>query len=411
VPIEQNQNRQGPSLRQESRHWVNASIPRQRRFDWRELVIKTMNYTGALNLARRISKSLEIRPDFATAWPLFRRVQNSKFLILCYHGIGESGNPLSSAPSPECFEAQMRFLRRNYRVVSLEEVCRELRSTSVSEPGIAITFDDGYRSAYTVAFSILQKYRLPATVYLTYDSVETDEVAWYDRAFLAMALTPGGELNLDLEGPLRFHLETPEERLRAALEVVAHLRTLPDSRRRDCCALLEKSVKLPRDALANRILTWEQVRTMQRAGITFGSHTLTHPVVSQLAPAELERELADSMRLLEGKLESPVLDFAFPFGKASDCSLAAIEVLSRCGYRSAVTTVAGVNTSQVNPYELRRLQVRPDGSLARFAFDVSRALLQVEEPRALNVLARDPSCAQQDQSPKEIGAAFGGHDA
>jgi len=83
----------------------------------------------------------------------------------------------------------------------------------------------------------------------------------------------------------------------------------------------------------------DQIHTMQHAGIAFGSHTLTHPVVSQLAPAELERELADSKLLLEERLGVRVTDFAFPFGKASDCGSAALNMLSRCGYRSAVTTV------------------------------------------------------------------------
>jgi len=65
-------------------------------------------------------------------------------------------------------------------------------------------FDDGYRSAYTIAFPILQKYRLPATIYLTAESVETGQVAWYDRVFLAISVAPAGEFQLDLESPWYF---------------------------------------------------------------------------------------------------------------------------------------------------------------------------------------------------------------
>lgn len=411
MPTERDSARQLSGLRAESQHWVDASIPHKPLFDWRELVIKGMHFSGALNLARRISRSFEIRPGSSLPLPRLRRVQNPKFVILCYHGIGESGNPLGQAPSREMFEAQMRFLRQNYRVVSLEEVCRELRSTPNGVPGIAITFDDGYRSAYTVAFPILQEYRLPSTIYLTFDSVETSQVAWYDRVFLAMAVAPSGEIQLDLQGPWRFQLNSLEDRFRAALEVVALLRTLPNSQRRECCALLENRIGLPQNALSSRILTWDEIHTMHQAGIAFGSHTLTHPVVSQLSPRELEKELADSKRLLEEKLGVPVLDFAFPFGKASDCSAGAIEMLSRCGYRSAVTTVPGVNTPQVNPYELRRLQVGYDGSLARFAFDLNQAFLRMEETHALNALAVDAAGVQEDQGPRGIGGAFGNPDA
>jgi peptidoglycan/xylan/chitin deacetylase (PgdA/CDA1 family) len=305
----------------------------------------------------------------------------------------------------------MRFLRENYRVASLEEACRELSAGTKTEPGVVITFDDGYRSAYTVAFPILQKYGLPATIYLTVESVETGQVAWYDRVFLAMAVAPSGELQLDLRGPWRFELNSPEDRLRAALEVVALLRTLPNSQRCECCSLLENRIGLPQNALSSRVLTWEEIDTMHQAGIAFGSHTLTHPVVSQLAPQELQQELAASKCLLEKKLGVPVLDFAFPFGKASDCSPAALAMLSRCGYRSAVTTVPGVNTPQVNPFELRRLQVGFDSSLPRFAFDLGRAFLRAEELRALNVPPAGSSSAQGVPSPGSIGGAVGNPDA
>jgi peptidoglycan/xylan/chitin deacetylase (PgdA/CDA1 family) len=400
-----------PALRPESQNWVDASIPHKPLLDWRELVVKGMHYTGALHLARRLARSHEIHPDSSLPFPRFERVKTPKFAILCYHGIGESGNPLGVAPTRHLFEAQMRFLRENYRVVSLHEVCSELSSGAKSEPGVAITFDDGYRSAYTVAFSILQKYRLPATVYLTLESVETGQVAWYDRVFLAMAVAPSGKLQLDLQGPWRFQLNSPQDRLRAALEIVAHLRTLPNSRRRECCALLENQIGLPQNALSSRVLTWEEIHTMHQAGISFGSHTLTHPVVSQLAPQELEQELGASKCLLEKKLRIPVLDFAFPFGKASDCSPAAHEMLSRCGYRSAVTTISGVNTPQANLFELRRLQVGSDGSLARFAFDLGRAFLRAEELRALNVPPAGSSGAQEAPSPVSIGGVLGDPDA
>jgi peptidoglycan/xylan/chitin deacetylase (PgdA/CDA1 family) len=400
-----------PALQPESQTWVDASLPHKPLLNWRELVIKGMYYSGALHLARTLSRSHEIHPDSSLLFPRFVNSKSPKFIILCYHGIGESGNPLGVAPGRELFEAQMRFLRENYRVASLEEACRELSAGTKTEPGVVITFDDGYRSAYTVAFPILQKYGLPATIYLTVESVETGQVAWYDRVFLAMAVAPSGELQLDLRGPWRFELNSPEDRLRAALEVVALLRTLPNSQRCECCSLLENRIGLPQNALSSRVLPWEELDTMHQAGIAFGSHTLTHPVVSQLAPQELQQELAASKCLLEKKLGVPVLDFAFPFGKASDCSPAALAMLSRCGYRSAVTTVPGVNTPQVNPFELRRLQVGFDGSLPRFAFDLGRAFLRAEELRALNVPPAGSSSAQGVPSPGSIGGAVGNPDA
>jgi peptidoglycan/xylan/chitin deacetylase (PgdA/CDA1 family) len=293
----------------------------------------------------------------------------------------------------------------------MEEVCRELRGDSISTPGIAITFDDGYRSVYTTALPILREYNIPATVYLTVETVETGLAAWYDRVFLAMALAPNGNLQLDLDGPWHFELNSSEQRLHAALELVAFLRSLPNSRRCELFALLERKMGLSPQAISGRILTWEQIHSMSKAGISFGSHTRTHPVVSQLSQTELALELSDSKRLLENRIDGPVLDFAYPFGKVSDCSAAALRMLCHCGYRSAVTTVPGVNTPHLNRYELRRLQVGSDVSLARFAFDLNQALLRVEEPRALNTLHVDPSPNHSQYCPTSPAGMTGGANA
>jgi peptidoglycan/xylan/chitin deacetylase (PgdA/CDA1 family) len=374
---------QSSGLRPDSQRWVDASIPRKPFFDWREFVIQGMRLSGALQLARSLSKKFEMRPNSSWMFPRLQRVQSPKFVVLCYHGIGECGNSLLESPTVEMFEAQMRFLRQNYRVVSLEEVCQELNSGKTTQPGVAVTFDDGYRSTYTAALPVLQKYRIPATIYLTYDTVESGEVAWYDFVFAAIAVAPNGRLQLDLPGLMEFQLNSREDRLRAALQVVALLRTLPNTLRLKCCDLLRERVGLSKDEVSGRVLTWAQIRSMQDAGISFGSHTLSHPVVSRLAPEELERELADSKRLLEEKLDRPVLDFAFPFGKVTDCSSESAEVLSRSGYRSATTTVPGVNTPSTQRFEFRRLQVGEESSLARFAFDLDMAFLRTERSQAL----------------------------
>jgi peptidoglycan/xylan/chitin deacetylase (PgdA/CDA1 family) len=411
LPVKPDSQQQSPLLRPESRSWVDASLTRKSAFNWRELVIKGMFYSGLLNLSRRLSEIYEIRPNSSFPLLRFRRVQQTRHVILCYHGIGESGNPLTPAPSRQRFESQMKFLRENYRIVSLARACEELGESKQHEPGVSVTFDDGYSSTYSVAFPILRALQIPATIFLTVESVETGQVAWYDRVFLAMAVAPSGELRLDFGGPWRFQIHSKEDRMRAALETVAHLRTLPDEDRKIHCSALEKMIGLPTNALSSRILNWEQIRQMHENGISFGSHTLTHPVVSQLSSSGLERELGESKRILESKLEAPILDFAFPFGKTTDWNAAAIEVLSRFRYRSAVSTVSGVNNSSTEPFELRRLQVGDDGSLARFAFDLNQAFLRAEEPISLTKPSAGAVPISSEPGTSSIGGTFGGPDA
>src|SRR5262249_23475136 len=193
----------------------------------------------------------------------------------CYHRIGKGGIPIYSWLDSDVFEAQIDYVSKHYRIVSLNELAEGVRHSSESQQAVAITFDDGYRDLYWQALPILRKYRIPATVYLTVEAIESGEVSWYDRIFLALQVVSPGLLKLPAEWPSRLDLSSPGARLGAGLQIVQYLRGLPDQQRREACKYLEQQVPLPESELVDRMLTWDQVREMQSEGIDFGSHTLT----------------------------------------------------------------------------------------------------------------------------------------
>src|SRR5689334_20146088 len=112
-------------------HSPMPAVVRRLRRDYR--VDRSEN--GNLNLRKR---------DHATA------------RILYYHRVNDDNDPFSPAISTALFEAEMRFLRRCHRVVSLDELMRRL-SEGPADPVLAITFDDGYQDNYKNAFPILQR--------------------------------------------------------------------------------------------------------------------------------------------------------------------------------------------------------------------------------------------------------------
>ena len=345
------------------------------KFGWREAMVSVLLHSGGIHALEKFSRFYERRPD--SKWNPFgwRRVASGKYVILCYHRVGTEGIPFYCKLAAKEFEAQMRYIREHYRIVSLEELYSEMKGAAPTGHAVAVTFDDGYRDLYTTALPILQRYRIPATIFLTGRAIETGEVSWYDRVFLILQEWPSKSIDLDLGRHLRFDLGSSDDRLHAAQQIVLALRKLPDERRRGHCAALEKEVTMPPALLSDRMLTWEQVREMQRAGISFGSHTMTHPVVSRLSPELLETELQESRRLLEEKLGTPVLDFAYPFGQPADCGTEATPALVRCGYRSAATTSQGPNVPSGNPFALRRVQIGEDSSLPVFAFRLNQFFL------------------------------------
>src|SRR5207247_7912069 len=114
------------------------------------------------------------------------------------------------------------------------------------------------------AFPILKKYRIGATIFVSTGAIETGELLWHDRILDAfrfatvkhtLSLRPVLAKAKELYGELRLRfVEQVEEMLKPNLD------------------------KSPRD----RMLTWQQIREMHAAGIDFGSHTVTHPVLSRI---------------------------------------------------------------------------------------------------------------------------------
>jgi peptidoglycan/xylan/chitin deacetylase (PgdA/CDA1 family) len=341
----------------------------------RRAVASGLYHTGLLSVMRHFESEHELSNVEGSRLPRLRRSGASKFGILCYHRVGTSGVPVFSRLDPRVFAAQMRYLRKHYRIVPLGQLCRELKDGSSVKPTLAITFDDGYRDLYTHAFPVLQKYEIPATIYLIGKCMETGEAPWYDRIFVALETASSPVLEVVLNEPRKFSLSNPETRAAAAWEIVCYLRSIPDVQRRQWCASFEARTPVPSAELQGRMLNWEQVHAMQKGGVSFGAHTMTHPSVSRLESDALEIELVQSKACLEEGLQAPIEDFAYPFGKPSDCSMAAEELLSRSGYRSAVTTTAGCNTVGINAYRLLRMQIGDDRSISSYSFDLARMLL------------------------------------
>jgi peptidoglycan/xylan/chitin deacetylase (PgdA/CDA1 family) len=318
-----------------------------------------------------LGRFCELKRDTPGGLPRLCKAAHPKFAVLCYHRIGTGGIPLFSELPAELFEAQMRYIRHRFRVFSLDELCAEMQRPTRRSDAVAVTFDDGYRDLYAHALPALKKYNIPATIFLPVASIETGEVPWYDRIFLALRVFPQEQLGITLGARRIFRLDSLQARLEAAAAIIGYLRTIPDERRKEYCRGLEERFVLPADQLKNRMLTWEQIREMSREGITFGSHTMTHPAVSQLTAEQLERELGDSKRILEQRIGCAAPHFAYPFGKPEDCGAAALPVLQSHGYGSAATTLEGVNQPGDSRYELRRTQIVNERSLSMFIFKLN----------------------------------------
>lgn len=331
----------------------------------RELIASCVQNSGVLGAMRRMGNNREwVSSDRGLPWP---RKAEPRFVILCYHRVGLAGVPLYSKLDPGVFESQMRYLRKYYRVLSLTEVLGEQQRPVSARPAVAVTFDDGYRDLFDYALPALQKYSIPATIFPIVEAIETGVAPWYDWIFVAIFDHPGSFVDISLEEPTRLPLDSAYSRLAATDRIVRWLRRKPEHFRREFLQEFLSQFPADKHQLANRMLTWDQLRVMQTNGVSCGSHTLTHPVMSRVNPEQKIRELRDSREILQRQLGGRIEHFAFPFGQPSDCLGVLPEDLRSCGYRSALTMSPGVNRQGTNPFSLLRVSIGEQRHLPLFA--------------------------------------------
>jgi peptidoglycan/xylan/chitin deacetylase (PgdA/CDA1 family) len=109
-------------------------------------------------------------------------------------------------------------------------------------------------------------------------------------------------------------------------------------------------------------LTVAQVRALLARGWELSSHTFTHPDLTTLGRARLDREVAGSRAALRRLFRVPVNFFCYPYGRASAAVRAAVR---RAGYTGATTTQAGVASARTDRWMLTRISVGPRDSPAR----------------------------------------------
>jgi peptidoglycan/xylan/chitin deacetylase (PgdA/CDA1 family) len=312
----------------------------------RELVAKTLYWSGVPFL---LSQFLE----------------RDVLLVLNYHRIG---NPDQDLFGPELFSAtadelsdQISFLKRHVSLVALEEALAFLDGTTKQKPRrcrVLITFDDGYLDNYELAFPILRSHGVQAIFFLVADMIGSCCVPWWDR--IAYMLKTGRRRRFSLCYPADLVVDIEENGIKRSLRDVLSLYKRPDNTdsTRFILDLKERSKGDDPPAKLRRFLSWGEAREMISAGMMIGSHTCTHPVLSQLEPEQQRHELARSRALLGKQLGINTDVLAYPVGNSNSFSDETERIAQDVGYRAAFSFYGGTNLpGMTRKYDVKRVGV------------------------------------------------------
>jgi len=274
--------------------------------------------------------------------------------ILIFHRILSVPDPLRPGMPDACrFDRLMGFFAKNFNVLPLAEAVNRLKAAILPRRACCITFDDGYADNLTIALPILEKYRLPATVFVASGYLDGKRM-FNDIVIDAIAHAKVEVLDLrSLELGI-YQLTNVDEKLAAVSAILERIKySQPELRNQQVQEIVKAAGCGPLSQ--NIMLTSDQLRELSNRGIEIGGHTCNHPILTSLDDEEALNEIVVGKQQLEAIIGKPVTSFAYPNGKPGrDFAPRHVELVKQAGFTLAVTTAHGVADAYSDVFQLPR---------------------------------------------------------
>jgi peptidoglycan/xylan/chitin deacetylase (PgdA/CDA1 family) len=300
---------------------------------------------------------------------LIRHLKLSQYLwssrkngIYCFnfHRIGNADNcqfdPCVYSCTQEALEEHLVFIKENFIIINEDEFISLVNNKKKPDKAYAyITFDDGYIDNYELAYPTLKSLAIPATFFVATGLIETnitpwwDEIAWHVKGLKSRALQlPSWDSAIKLD------VNITQNNIREVLTRFKSSTANIDTQLAELRQLSGKKL----NSTQNEFMTWEQLATMEKNGMTISAHSHSHRIFSSLTNEELIHELSYAKELLDTHLEKSVVSISYPVGGANTYNKNMFEEIELQGYKIAFSFIYGLNQNlYTNKYQLARISI------------------------------------------------------
>jgi len=246
---------------------------------------------------------------------------------------------------PRFLRQGLAYLRKKrYKFLSLEELLKRLVEGRSVHRVVTFTIDDGYLEHATVAAPVFAEFDCPVTTFVTTGFLDGRLWFWWDQIEYIFTQTKRHEISLSVGDIELKHQWDAISRPRVQAIVTNACKQLPESEKTAFIRRLADAteVELPTQPPPRYLpMSWDHARACEKSGMTFGPHTVTHPILSRTSDAQSLREISESWERLRSEVRRPVPVFCYPNGRLQDFTEREVATLRSLHFLGAVAGTPG----------------------------------------------------------------------
>jgi peptidoglycan/xylan/chitin deacetylase (PgdA/CDA1 family) len=288
-------------------------------------------------------------------------------VILMYHRVCEkTEDPHSLIVTPDKFAQHIEHIHKAYYPLRLSELNRNLGEGNIRKRSVVVTFDDGYVDNMLYAKPILERYEVPATIFVTTGFIGKSKPFWWDELAKLVFSTENIPRKIILHSDDEvINWEAPSNNSAQNFRMDFYwfldklLRNLTDQKRQEVLSEFKNVIGVKQEAKQDRVvLSKEELKNISTGIMEIGSHTVNHYELAKLPLDVQKKEIIESKNALEEIIERPVHSFSYPYGRESNVGVDAVRIAREAGYSIACSTCEEPVTRYSNQYWLPRYMVR-----------------------------------------------------
>lgn len=264
--------------------------------------------------------------------------ENTKLIVLNYHNFSKYNNyhirrgSILETGYQKNFIRQLRFLNKHFKFSYPEEF---YTNKNIRGLNVLITFDDGYKDNYDLAFPVLRTYNAKAIFFIVTNLIGTKNWPMHDRLRFLVQM---GKKN--------------ENEIEMLLRKMNQGNQISD--------WLNENETYLQESFQRIMMNWEEIEDLNRNGFQIGGHTHNHEILNFLSWDNQMEEIKRSMVEINNRFKRRFKNFAYPNG-LYNCDT--LKILKINGIDYSFTTITGFNDRTRDPYLLKRIGVNSSDSV------------------------------------------------